>query len=119
MKRILVVDDELPVLELMRRSLAAAGYRITATSNAVAALNGFDSEPFHLVVTDFRMPQMNGREVIDALRSLRPGLKTIVVSGAPPESGNDHAWWTQEVSLTKPFSPNDLKNLVERLIGPP
>ena len=100
MKHILVVDDDPAMLEVIRRSLVAAGYRVTAVSEPAIALDCIARDAVDLAVTDFRMPNTNGRELIAAAQKLRPGLKTLVVSGSPPEDGDDHSWWRQQATLT-------------------
>jgi CheY-like chemotaxis protein len=119
MKRILVVDDKLAMLELMRRSLASVGYSVTVASTPETAVSCSGSETFDLVVTDYRMPQMNGRELIAAMKAVHSELKSLVVSGTPPDDGDDYVWWTQQVALTKPFTARAIRNTVALLIGLP
>ena len=119
MKHILVVDDESGMLSLLTRVLVAMQYRVTAALGGPAALAAFGSERVDLLVTDYRMPDMNGRELIAALRLLRPGLKALVVTGCPPTDGEDRGWWDEQPHLAKPFSPRSLQKAVVDLIGPP
>ena len=119
MKHILVVDDESGMLSLLTRVLVAMQYRVTAALGGQAALAAFGSEPVDLLVTDYRMPDMNGRELIAALRVQRPGLKALVVTGCPPTDGEDREWWEAQPHLAKPFSPRSLQKAVVDLIGPP
>jgi len=119
MKHILVVDDEPGMLSLLSRVLSAMRYRVTAAPGGPAALATLGSDQVDLLVTDYRMPDMNGRELIAALRAQRPGLKALVVTGLPPRDGEDREWWDEQPHLGKPFSPRSLQNAVVRLIGPP
>jgi len=69
-ERILVVDDEYLVLELIRRSLEAANYEVTLVADGSAALQIFQKVQPHLVVLDLMMPIMSGWEVCSRLRAL-------------------------------------------------
>jgi CheY-like chemotaxis protein len=119
MKHILLVDDELSMLELLRRILIALGYHVTAASSGPEALSEIGSQPLDLVVTDYRMPEMNGWQLIAALQSRHPHLKALVISGQPPEDGDEQLWWRMQSTLAKPFSPRTLSDAVFRLIGHP
>lgn len=119
MKHILVVDDEPGIVSLLSRVLLAMRYRVTVAHGGPAALAALGSERVDLVVTDYQMPGMNGRELIAALRAQRPELKALVVSGCPPRDGEDREWWEEQPHLAKPFSPRSLQSAVVGLIGPP
>lgn len=119
MKHILVVDDDPVLLSLLSRVLLAMRYRVTAAPGGPAALAALGSHRIDLVVTDYRMPEMNGRQLITALRAQRPELKALVVTGCPPTDGEDRNWWCEQPHLAKPFSPRCLQKAVVDLIGPP
>lgn len=118
MKRILVVDDEPPMLTLLSRILSAMHYRVIAASSGPDAIAAIGSDLVDLVVTDYRMPDMDGRELLVALRAQQPGLKALVVTGCPPGDGEDATWWADQPYLTKPFLPQALQRAVVALIGP-
>ncbi len=119
MKHILVVDDDPGMIRLLTRVLSAARYRVTAVLGGPAALAALGSERVDLLVTDYRMPDMNGRELITALRVERPELKALMVTGCPPTDGEDREWWDEQPHLAKPFSARSLQKAVVTLIGPP
>ena len=119
MKHILVVDDEPGIVSFLSRVLSAMRYRVTVAAGGPAELAALGSERVDLVVTDYKMPSMNGRELIAALRAQRPELKALVLSGCPPSDGEDREWWDAQPHLAKPFSPRSLQNAVVGLIGPP
>lgn len=119
MKHILVVDDDPAMLALLARVLSAMHYRVTPAASGPAALAAIASDPIDLLVTDYRMPDMNGHELMIALQTERPGLKTLVVTGCPPGDGEDRSWWAGQPSLAKPFPPKSLQSAVVALIGPP
>lgn len=118
--RILVVDDEEAILYVFERYLSVAGYRVAVANNgfdavsAAEAAEAAEADPFDLLITDFRMPGMNGVEVIHALRRLRPGLPALVISGNPIEAG---AMPDGVRFLSKPVSMADLLGIIPSLVG--
>jgi CheY-like chemotaxis protein len=79
---LLVVDDDLDVLEVARGNLSDLGYSVTSASNGREALNHLGSAlPIDLLFTDIVMPEMNGLQVTDEARRLRPGIKVLLTSG--------------------------------------
>jgi len=85
MKHVLVVDDEEAITYIFRRYLEAAGYRVSTAHDGVEALDLFGRQCFDALVTDARMPRMNGNELIQRLRPLHPELPIAVVSAYPME----------------------------------
>jgi PAS domain S-box-containing protein len=80
---ILFVDDEEAITELSRRQLAAAGFRVTAHSSSLKALEDFRNRPdsYALVITDNTMPRMSGLQFAQEVLALRPGQPILLVSG--------------------------------------
>ena len=114
--RILVVDDEEAILYVFERYLSVAGYRVSVADNGRDAVRIGEAGPFDLLITDFRMPGMNGVEVIHALRRRQPGLPALVISGNPIEAGT----MPEGVRfLSKPVSMSDLLAIIPSLIARP
>ncbi len=82
-QRVLIVDDEQRTLLFLRESLIVSGLNAETTclSSAEEALQAFAVKPFEVVVTDVRLADMNGIQLLERLRQMRPGLRTILVSG--------------------------------------
>jgi CheY-like chemotaxis protein len=112
--RILVVDDEEAILYVFERYLSVAGYRVSVAGNGHDAVRAGEAESFDLLITDFRMPGMNGIEVIHALRNLQPGLPALVISGNPVEAGTMPPGVR---FLSKPVSMAALLDIIPALIG--
>jgi CheY-like chemotaxis protein len=82
---ILLVDDEEPVQDLVRKILERRGYRVLAAADGPAALtvsHDFQGD-IHLLLTDILMPRMNGLEVAKCLAAVRPLMKVLYMSGYP------------------------------------
>lgn len=79
--RILLVDDNRNGLTVRKAVLEEIGYAITTATNGKEALALFELGRFDLVVTDFRMPGMDGRELIRSIKGLEPSARVILVSG--------------------------------------
>lgn len=81
-EHILLIDDEEELLYVLRRMLAQLGYRVEAFSNPSLALHAFRNNPksYDAVVTDMMMPDMNGADLIQKLRDIRPDLPAMVIS---------------------------------------
>jgi CheY-like chemotaxis protein len=80
---VLFVDDEEAIKELSRRQLENAGFRVTAFSSSLKALEEFRQRPddFALLVTDNTMPKMSGLQLAQEVLALRPGMRVLLVSG--------------------------------------
>ena len=80
---ILVVDDEIPILEIMEGLLGNLDYVVTTCPSPEEALAMFCNAPenFDLLVTDMNMPGMNGAELIRSVRQIRPEIPIILCTG--------------------------------------
>jgi two-component system cell cycle sensor histidine kinase/response regulator CckA len=85
MPRVLLIDDDRTLSEAIRYTLEGAGFKVVAANDAPAALAiAGQRGDFDLVVTDLMMPDMNGAELIEALRLRTRDLKAVIISGYPP-----------------------------------
>jgi len=108
--RLLIVDDEPNLLDLLRRYLTRVGYEVETCGDAEEALALFQAQPgrFSMAITDLSLPTFNGEELIERMRLLRPGLPAIITSGYP------HVPSAVGVRfLQKPFLPQMLADAVE------
>lgn len=79
--RVLLVDDNRSGLQARRAVLEELGYSTDGAPDGASALQLFSNQHYDLVVTDFRMPDMDGVALIAILRSQRPDLPVILISG--------------------------------------
>ena len=117
---VLVVDDEPAVRVLVSDVLSDLGYVAVEAADGAAGLRVLQSDiRIDLLVTDVGLPGgMNGRQVADAARDLRPGLKVLFITGYAENAvvGNGHLEPGMAV-LTKPFAMDDLASRIRTLIG--
>ncbi len=80
-KRILIIDDEQPTLNMFRLLLAAYGYDILTAVNGAEGLETFERERPGVVLTDIKMPVMDGIEVLKRIKEIDPHAEVIVITG--------------------------------------
>jgi DNA-binding NtrC family response regulator len=114
-KTILVVDDEAAVRILLSRSLQRCGYALLEAANGSDAIEVNRQHPgeIHVLVSDVRMPGMNGVEVAKELCIARPGLKVLLISGFHDLPPNVEKSWE---FMQKPFSPSALAERIQRML---
>ena len=88
-ERILVVDDEVPILSMMQQRLRQMGYRVITRADSLEAMETLRAEPrkFDLVITDHTMPSLQGSELAEKIGELREDLPVILMTGLnhPPD----------------------------------
>lgn len=116
--KILVVDNEEDQRRLMSIILTRFGYSVKSVSSAEAALKDIDSVNYQLVITDLIMPEMDGTELCERIKSIRPGAKVYAISGHV-ELYNDNklAQFGFDGIIHKPISMNTLKDTIELAVG--
>lgn len=85
--RVLLVDDQPEVRRVVRRSLVKAGYEVVEAWNGRVAVELARESSFDLVISDVRMPDMSGLELLNALHQHDPDLPVVLTSGWPGPSG--------------------------------
>ena len=113
-KRLLLVDDEPGLLDLLKRYLERLGYTVDACTSAEDALALFEPEParYALVLTDLTLPRISGEEMLERMRLSNPQLPAIVSSGYPhvPKSKNTGV-------MQKPYVPKMLAEMIEKKLA--
>jgi len=117
-KRILVVDDELYMVHTLARILEALGYDVVRAYGGREALRVCHSQAVDLVVTDLHMPDMNGLELLTAVKATDPQLPVILVTGYGVEEARESAGkWKADGFLGKPFTVTELQRLIDQTLG--
>lgn len=82
-ERILIVDDEEMICSIFSRRLTREGYSCVTAQNGKEALHYFYKDSFSLVISDIRMPEMDGIELLKEVRAVHPGILMIMVTAYP------------------------------------
>jgi PAS domain S-box-containing protein len=117
---ILLVEDEEMVRKFACTVLQKYGYTVLEAPNGEEALRivqGQNGNPIHLMVTDVVMPGMSGRELVDRLMSLWPGMKVLYMSGYTDNAIVHHGVLDPGIAyIQKPFAPDALASKVREII---
>src|SRR3954465_1447307 len=118
--RILVVDDETSIRDLLAKTLALAEYEVDTAPDGTAALERLRLYPYDLLIADLRMPGMDGLAVIREAKRLNADLPIIIITGYSTESAAIDAVNLGVAGyLTKPFRVPQVLAAAARAIGEP
>lgn len=119
--KVMVVDDQASMREMIRRSLQDLGFRdVRARGSAGEALAEVRTDRVHLIISDFNMPEMDGLQLLEAVRGDPIINKTVFIM----LTGSSDRELVQKAAalgvnnyLVKPFAPAALKEKIERVFG--
>lgn len=113
--RILIIDDEQSIAEALSLILADQGYETVLACCGADGIREAAGRRFELAVTDLRLPDMTGLDVLKALRAESPEMRVIVITahGTPEMISELKASGAAEV-LKKPFLPSEILNLIRQ-----
>lgn len=115
--RILVVDDEPVVVRSCERILTPEGYTVESASNGNEAIVKLGKDSFDLVITDLKMPDIDGLELIRWIRNSKPDTGIVVITGFPSQESIKEALGLRILDyLPKPFSPALLVEITQRAL---
>jgi len=115
-ERVLLVDDEEFILETAREALFDAGYRVFTAEGGEAALDRVEEDEIDIVVTDLRMPEMDGFDLIRTLRARHPNLPIVAASGVADGRTDEALEAGADAFLAKPFSAETLQNTLHEAL---
>jgi DNA-binding NtrC family response regulator len=118
--RILLVEDELSLLQLIEKYLQRLGFEVETHLNSLDALQNFEAAPdrYALVIADLGMPDMPGDTLLTRMLEVRPELRVLVCSGSPFFIENLPPELRKQVGfLQKPFMPKMLADAVQQLMA--
>ncbi len=119
-KIVLLVEDEAAVRRITAEFLKLAGCEVLEAASGIEALKIAQSygKPIHLLLTDYSMPQMNGREVAGKIKTIHPETAVLLMSGNIEEiSSEDNNSEEKMNFIGKPFSPLELTIKIEEIFG--
>ena len=116
-KTILIIEDDPDVLSMMVRHLEHLGYRVITAADGMEGLKKIDSENYDLVITDIVMPYVSGVGVVSAIKSKRPGIPVIAVTGYGKEPEAAAMEKNADMVLAKPVKISLLKDYILDLLA--
>ena len=118
--RILVVEDNALILELIVETLDEAGYDVDYAETADAAAALLEADGYQLLVTDVHMPgKLNGLDLAERAQNHEPPLPVVVVTARPDVVGRFNQSGIHGTALVKPFLLADLVQVVSRFVPTP
>lgn len=118
-EKILIVDDEEVITTMLRQQLGKLGFKITVKNNGQAALDEFtkNQNHFDMLITDQRMPGLNGDELVLAVKKIAKHIKIIMITGYSEKVDNAFA---KELGISelvlKPFDPKEFACTIRRVL---
>jgi CheY-like chemotaxis protein len=117
MRRVLAVDDDPSILAVIKDILSKSGYSVSVVPNGVEAMRRLEADNYDLVVTDLRMPEMSGPELITKMQNDATYSKIPILVLATGAESAELGSLKVDARVSKPFVPKTLLNAVAALIG--
>ncbi len=116
-RRILVVDDDPNILKLVAKMVARLGHHAATAEDAMDALFQLDAAHYHLVITDYKMPFMDGYQLARRIKAQHCGTRVIIMTGHCEEEVTNlmNGSGTADDFLFKPFDLHTLKEKIKAL----
>ncbi len=112
---VLIVDDEPVMQSLLEKILAREGYKTFVAGDGVAALDLLEKEQVSLVLSDIKMPGMNGFELLQEIKTKHPGTGVIIMTAyGDTFTVKDALLLGADEYITKPFKSYEVSLVVER-----
>ncbi len=117
---VLVIDDDRRIRDVLAELLTSAGFRVTVAESGTAGLRRFAEGHFHVIVTDVRMPGLDGWEVARRIREASSDVGIVVMSASlDRRDAIGHGDAQRGVTLRKPFPLEELIGIIARLVPVP
>jgi signal transduction histidine kinase len=119
-KKVLVIDDEDAILQMVRETLSVHGYEVDVARDGESALNRLRQTPYDLTLCDWKMPGLNGEQVYERVRASNPALAERMIFFTGDVINEKTQAFLQErkkVCLTKPFSLSEFRTAVGQALA--
>lgn len=115
--RILIIDDDTDICEYMQLLLTQSGYDVTAKTNPREGLETLREEEFHVVILDIMMPELNGMEVLEEIRSFDSDIAIIIFTGYPSvDTAVTSMKYDVSDYIKKPFDVDEFNQTLEKIL---
>lgn len=120
LKKILVVDDEAGIRELLFDVLSSSGFKVTLAKDGIDSLEVMQKRHFDLLITDVHMPRLDGIGLLKRMKKAGRRERVIVMSGSPTQ----HPWGCEDsqpvyTQLSKPFPLDSFLDVVSSALAQP
>ncbi len=113
--KIMIVDDEPIVGKRLKPALEKSGYEVEVYETGASALKRVEEQTFDIVVTDVRMDEVDGLDILASVTSKAPRTKVIIITGyATIELAREALTKGAFDFIAKPFKPNDLREIIQK-----
>ncbi|RUM87257.1 MAG: response regulator [Thermodesulfatator sp.] len=113
--RLVIIDDEPIVGKRLKQVFSKMGFDVEIFTNSLAAVQFMEKNPFDIVVTDFKMEELDGMDVLREAKRINPGARVIIITGyASPETAKEAFKNGVFDFMVKPFRLEELKEAVLR-----
>ncbi len=117
-KKILLVDDEANVIKVFSDILSRESYIVKGVENGPEAIKAIKEETFDLALVDLKMPHMDGIEVLENIKRVKPQLPVIIYTGYGSVTSAVESMRKKAADyLNKPFSPEELKLSIKKALA--
>jgi DNA-binding response OmpR family regulator len=120
-KRVLVIDDEDSILQMIREALTRNGYKVDVAHDGESALRRLGQYHYDLALCDWKMPGLSGQQVLEKLNESDPEMsrRLIFITGdVVNENTQDFLQSQGKVCLSKPFTLAEFRSAINRVISP-
>jgi two-component system alkaline phosphatase synthesis response regulator PhoP len=112
-----VVDDDPHICHLNTEVLIRHGYEVNAVADGAAGWDALKAESYDLLITDNKMPELTGVELLRNLRAARMALPVIMATGSlPKEEFTRYPWLQPSATLLKPYTTEELLGTVREVL---
>ncbi|MEW5702407.1 MAG: response regulator [Candidatus Zixiibacteriota bacterium] len=119
-RNVLIVDDDAEFRVIMEEVMQAMGYNVQSVATAETALERIAQHRPDAVIADYKLPGMSGEDLLQTIKSTRPDLPVILITGyAPSLSGKEFADGAADAFLMKPFRIDRIGDILKSLEAPP
>lgn len=115
-RRVLVVEDVLPVQEALCRVLEIDGFEVRGCGDAASALEAVSETNFQIIITDYRLPDINGADLTKKLRMRFPS--SLIIGVSSEEKARDFTAVGADAFLLKPYRYSELVRLFDSPLDP-
>ena len=117
-RKVLIVEDEAVVRDSVREWLVEDGYDVEVAENGEEALKKIKQEEYGVIVLDLKLPDIDGLQVFEQAKELKPETKGVIITAYPSKETRDRAKQLGLMDyLAKPFKVEDLEKLISQALG--